>query len=47
MVGRLVKHSELGSGVVIEDSGGDIVVVAFKDKGIKKVAKEYLVATIY
>ena len=40
-VGKLVLHSEMGSGVVIED-GGDILTVAFKSRGIKKVARNYL-----
>jgi DNA helicase-2/ATP-dependent DNA helicase PcrA len=41
IVGKLVVHSELGRGVIIED-GGDIITVAFRDKGIKKVAREFL-----
>ncbi|MCL1902115.1 MAG: ATP-binding domain-containing protein, partial [Alphaproteobacteria bacterium] len=41
MVGKLVKHSELGSGVVIEEND-DTLTVAFKDKGIKKVAKKFV-----
>lgn len=41
MVGKLVSHTELGSGVVIEESG-DILTIAFKDKGIKKVAKQFI-----
>ena len=41
MVGKLVSHSELGSGVVIEDAGA-ILTVAFKTKGIKKVAKDFI-----
>lgn len=41
IVGKLASHSELGRGVVIED-GGDIITVAFRDKGIKKVAREFL-----
>ena len=40
-VGKLVTHSEMGSGVVIEDSG-DILTSAFKTSGIKKVARNYL-----
>ena len=43
-VGKLVRHPELGSGVVIED-GGDILTVAFRDRGIKKVAKQWLVVS--
>ncbi len=40
-VGRLVSHPEMGRGVVIEDAG-DILTVAFKERGIKKVARGYL-----
>ena len=40
-VGRLVTHDEVGGGVVIEDNG-DILTVAFKTKGIKKVARQYI-----
>ncbi|MFQ6777679.1 MAG: ATP-dependent helicase [Alphaproteobacteria bacterium] len=41
LVGKLVSHSDLGSGVVIEENNG-ILTIAFKNKGIKKVAKEYI-----
>ena len=41
MVGKLVTHSELGSGVVIEDKG-EILTVAFKNCGIKNVARQYV-----
>ena len=41
IVGKLVTHDQLGSGVVIEDKG-DIITVAFKTRGIKKVARNYL-----
>ena len=41
MVGKLVVHTELGSGVVIEDSGA-ILTIAFKTRGIKKVARDYV-----
>ena len=41
MVGKLVTHDELGAGVVIEDNG-DILTVAFKTRGIKKVARNYV-----
>ena len=40
-VGRLVSHAEMGGGVVIEDAG-DILTVAFKNRGIKKVARQYI-----
>ena len=40
-VGRLVTHDEMGGGVVIEDNG-DVLTVAFKTKGIKKVACQYI-----
>ncbi len=41
MTGKLVNHDELGGGVVIED-GGAILTIAFKTRGIKKVAREYV-----
>ena len=41
VVGKLVSHSELGSGVVIED-GGEILTIAFKSRGIKKVARGFV-----
>ena len=41
MVGKLVAHDELGAGVVIEDAGA-ILTIAFKEKGIKKVAREFV-----
>jgi hypothetical protein len=41
MVGKLVVHDELGSGVIIEDNG-DVLTVAFKNRGIKKVARNFL-----
>lgn len=44
VVGKLVNHSELGRGVVIEESG-DILTVAFRNKGIKKVARQFLEIT--
>ncbi len=40
-VGRLVNHTEMGGGVVIEDAG-DILTIAFKNKGIKKVARQFV-----
>lgn len=40
-VGKLVSHVDMGRGVVIED-GGDILTIAFKNSGIKKVARGYL-----
>ena len=41
MVGKLVSHDELGAGVVIEDNGA-ILTIAFKTRGIKKVAREFV-----
>ena len=41
MTGKLVNHDELGAGVVIEDNGA-ILTIAFKTRGIKKVAREYV-----
>ena len=40
-LGKLVSHEELGGGVVIEDNGA-ILTVAFKTRGIKKVARDFL-----
>lgn len=40
-IGKLVSHNELGSGVVIEDNGA-ILTIAFKTRGIKKVAREFI-----
>lgn len=40
-VGRLVEHTEMGRGVVIEENG-DILTVAFRARGIKKVARTYV-----
>ncbi len=41
LVGKLASHAEMGRGVIIEDAG-DILTVAFKTRGIKKVARQYL-----
>ncbi len=41
VIGKLVSHSDLGRGVVIEQDG-DILTVAFSAKGIKKVAISFL-----
>ena len=41
VVGRLVEHEEMGRGVVIEENG-DILTVAFRARGIKKVARNYI-----
>ena len=40
-VGRLVEHDEMGRGVVIEENE-DILTVAFRTRGIKKVARQFL-----
>lgn len=40
-VGKLVSHDELGGGVIIEDNGA-ILTVAFKTRGIKKVARDFV-----
>ncbi len=40
-VGKLVAHSDLGRGVVIEE-GGDILTVAWRARGIKKVARNFV-----
>lgn len=41
VVGKMVSHKEMGSGVVIADNG-QILTVAFKSKGIKNVARDFL-----
>ena len=41
LVGKLARHAEMGTGVVIEDSG-DILTIAFKNRGIKKVARNFV-----
>ena len=41
VVGKMVSHSEMGTGVVIVDNG-NILTVAFKTRGIKNVARDYL-----
>ena len=40
-VGRLVEHQEMGRGVVIEEND-DILTVAFRARGIKKVARKFV-----
>ncbi len=41
VVGKLVTHDDLGAGVVIEDNGA-ILTIAFKTRGIKKVARDFV-----
>ena len=41
MVGKLVSHSEMGRGTVIEENG-DILTIAFGSRGIKNVARQYI-----
>ena len=41
VVGRLVEHAEMGRGVVIEENE-DVLTVAFRSKGIKKVARQFI-----
>ena len=41
IVGQLVEHAEMGRGVVIEENG-DILTVAFRARGIKKVDRRYV-----
>jgi DNA helicase-2/ATP-dependent DNA helicase PcrA len=43
VIGQLVRHAEMGVGVVIEVSD-DIYTVAFRDRGIKKVDKRFLIS---
>jgi DNA helicase-2/ATP-dependent DNA helicase PcrA len=41
VVGKLASHDELGRGVIIEDNG-EILTIAFRNKGIKKVARNFV-----
>lgn len=41
IVGKMVSHNEMGSGVVIAENG-DILTVAFKTRGIKNVARNFV-----
>lgn len=41
MVGQLISHEEMGQGFVIEESE-DILTVAFRSKGIKKVDRKFV-----
>lgn len=41
LVGKMVKHSEYGTGVVIEEGTG-ILTIAFGARGIKKIAKDFV-----
>lgn len=41
VVGKMVVHSEMGTGVVIAENN-DILTVAFKTKGIKNVARNFV-----
>lgn len=41
IVGKLASHDEMGRGVIIEENG-EILTVAFRNKGIKKVDKKFI-----
>ena len=41
LVGRMAKHSEYGTGVIIE-SGTGILTIAFGSRGIKKIARDFV-----
>ena len=41
LVGRQARHSEYGTGVIIEEGTG-ILTVAFGSRGIKKIAKDFV-----
>jgi len=41
VIGKMVEHAEMGGGVVIGENG-DILTVAFKTRGIKNVARDFL-----
>ena len=41
LVGKMISHNEMGNGVVIEENE-NILTVAFKTRGIKKVARDFI-----
>ena len=41
VVGKMVMHTEMGSGVVIAENG-NILTIAFKTRGIKNVARDFV-----
>ncbi len=41
VVGKMVSHSEMGTGVIISEDD-NILTVAFKTRGIKKVARDFV-----
>ncbi len=41
LVGKMAKHSEYGTGVIIEEGTG-ILTIAFGSRGIKKIAKDFV-----
>jgi DNA helicase-2/ATP-dependent DNA helicase PcrA len=41
LVGKMVSHSEMGTGVIISEDD-NILTVAFKTRGIKKVARDFV-----
>ena len=41
LIGKMVKHSEMGSGVVI-GVNDNVLTVAFKTRGIKKVMRDFV-----
>ena len=41
LVGKMAKHSEYGTGVIIEEGTG-ILTIAFGARGIKKIAKDFV-----
>ena len=43
LVGKLAFHAEMGQGVIIEEND-DILTVAFRNHGIKKVARDFIKA---
>lgn len=41
LVGRMARHSEYGTGVIIEEGTG-ILTIAFGSRGIKKIARDFV-----
>ena len=41
MIGKMISHSEMGTGVVIAENG-NYLTIAFKTRGIKNVARDFI-----
>ena len=41
VVGKMIQHNEMGTGVVIGENG-DVLTIAFKTRGIKNVQRDFV-----